>query len=62
MNAGLQQGDVITVISGQEIESVSQIQEMLLKFSKEQEIQVNVMRQGKEGYKEISCKVVLNCL
>ncbi len=62
MNAGLQQGDVITVISGQEIESVSQIQEMLLKFSKEQEIQVNVMRQGKEGYKEISCKVVLSCL
>lgn len=36
---------MITVISGQEIESVSQIQEMLLKFSKEQEIQVNVMRQ-----------------
>lgn len=62
MNAGIQQGDVITMISGKEIASVSQIQEMLLKFSKDQVIQVSVMRQGKEEYKEIVCKVTLDRL
>lgn len=62
MDAGIQQGDVITEISGQTITSISEIQEMLLKFSKEQVIQVHVMRLGKEGYKEIPCSVTLNRL
>lgn len=62
MDAGIQQGDVITEISGQEITSISEIQEMLLKFSREQAIQVHVMRLGKEGYKEIPCSVVLDRL
>lgn len=62
MDAGIQQGDVITEISGQAITSISEIQEMLLKFSREQVIQVSVMRLGKEGYKEIPCSVTLNRL
>lgn len=62
MDAGIQQGDVITEISGQTIASISEIQEMLLKFSREQVIQVSVMRLGKEGYKEIPCSVTLDRL
>lgn len=62
MDAGLQQGDVITEINGQTITGISEIQEMLLKFSREQVIQVLVMRLGKEGYKEIPCSVTLDQL
>lgn len=60
MNAGMQQGDVITEISGQTVTSMAEIQEMLLKFSKDQMIQVVVMRQGREGYKDITCRVSLS--
>lgn len=62
MNSGIQAGDIITEINGKEIASLSQIQEMLLKFSREQVIQVVVMRQGRDGYKEIECSVTLNVL
>ena len=60
MNGGIQAGDIITEINGKAIETVAEIQEMLLKFSKEQEIQVKVMRQGREEYKEITCSVKLD--
>ena len=62
MNSGIQAGDIITEINGKTITSLSQIREMLLKFSREQVIQVVVMRQGKDGYKEIECSVTLNVL
>ena len=62
MNSGIQAGDMITEINGKTITSLSQIREMLLKFSREQVIQVVVMRQGKDGYKEIECSVTLNVL
>lgn len=41
---------------------MTEIQEMLLKFSKDQVIRVKVMRQGKEEYKEITCSVKLDVL
>lgn len=62
MDAGIQQGDVIIEINGQPITGISEIQEMLLKFSREQVIQVLVMRLGKEGYKEIPFSVTLDQL
>ena len=62
MNSGIQAGDIITEINGKTITSLSQIREMLLKFSRDQVIQVVVMRQGKDGYKEIECSVTLNVL
>ena len=62
LNGGLQAGDVITEISGKTVAGVTEIQEMLLKFSKDQVIQVKVMRQGKEEYKEITCSVKLDVL
>ncbi len=62
MNSGIQAGDIITEINGKEITSVEEIQEMLLKFSRDQVIRVIVMRQGREGYKEIECSVTLGVL
>ena len=59
--SGIQAGDIITEINGREIASLSQIQEMLLKFSR-QAIRVIVMRQGREGYKEIECSVTVDAL
>ena len=60
--SGIQAGDIITEINGREIASLSQIQEMLLKFSRQQAIRVIVMRQGREGYKEIECSVTVDAL
>jgi S1-C subfamily serine protease len=62
MNAGIQRGDIITEISGQTIETMDDIQEILLKLSKDQVIQIRVMRQGREEYKEIPCSVALTRL
>ena len=62
LNGGIQPGDIITEINGQAALSLTEIQEMLLKFSKEQVIQVKIMRQGREGYKEIMCSVKLDVL
>jgi len=62
MNAGIQPGDVITEVSGQLIYQLSDIQTILLKFSREQVIEVTVMRQGKEGYQELICSVALEQL
>ena len=62
MNSGIQAGDIITEINSKEIKSVSEIQEMLLKFSRDQVIRVVVMRQGREGYKEIECSVTLDVM
>lgn len=62
VSAGIQNGDIITEVSGKEISNVEEIQKMLLKFSKDQVIQVKVMRQGKEGYKGITCSVALQML
>ena len=60
--AGIQAGDIITEINGNTISSLSDIREFLLLYSNGQVIQVNVMRLGKEEYKEIGCKVTLSVL
>ena len=62
LNGGIQAGDIITEINGKTVTSVTEIQEMFLKFSKEQTIQVKVMRHGREEYKEIVCSVTLDVL
>ncbi len=59
MEAGIQPGDIVKQISGQQITAVSELQSLLLKFSRDQVIEVVVMRQGKEGYQEISCSIAL---
>ncbi len=62
MDSGIQAGDIITEINGREIVSQSEIQEMLLKFSRDQAIRVIFMRQGREGYKEIECSVTVDVM
>lgn len=62
LNGGIQAGDIITEINGKTISSMTEIQEMFLKFSKDQTIQVKVMRHGREEYKEISCSITLDVL
>ena len=62
MNAGIQAGDIVTKINGQEIYKLADIQDILLKFSREQVIQIEVMRRGKEEYQEIACSVALGQL
>lgn len=62
MAAGIQSGDIIVDISGQEIKSLQQIQELLLNFSVDQNISIKVMRQGKEGLTEIVYSVGLSAL
>ena len=61
-DSGIQAGDIITEINGREIVSQSEIQEMLLKFSRDQAIRVIFMRQGREGYKEIECSVTVDVM
>ena len=62
MSSGIQAGDIITEINSREITSLSQIQEMMLKFSRNQAIHVLIMRQGRDGYKEIECSVIVDAL
>lgn len=60
MNAGIQTGDILVDINGNKITSMRDIQELLLKFSKDQVIRVTIMRQGREEYKSIACSVTLD--
>ena len=62
MSSGIQAGDIITEINSREISSISQVQEMMLKFSMGQVIRVMIMRQGRDGYKEIECSVTVDVL
>lgn len=62
MTAGLQSGDIIVDISGQRIGKISEMQELMLNFSAEQIINIKVLRQGKEGLKEIAFDVALTAL
>lgn len=62
MAAGIQSGDIIVDISGQEVKSLAQIQELMLNFSVDQNISIKVMRQGKEGLTEIVYSVGLSAL
>lgn len=62
MSSGIQAGDIITEINSREITSISQVQEMMLKFSRGQVIRVMIMRQGRDGYKEIECSVTVDVL
>lgn len=62
MTAGIQSGDIIVSISGQEITSLAKMQELLLNFSEDQVISVKVMRKGKDGLKEIGSSVKLGAL
>jgi serine protease Do len=62
MDAGLQSGDVIQSVNGQETMTVTSFSNVLLALSPEETYPVKVMREGKNGYQEITCKVKVGVL
>ena len=57
MDAGLQSGDVIRSVAGQEVASAEQFREVLLQLTPKETYSVTVMRAGTRGYKKITCKL-----
>ena len=57
MDAGLQSGDVIRSVAGQEVVSAEQFREVLLQLTPKETYSVMVMREGTKGYKKIICKL-----
>lgn len=60
MKAGIQNGDVITMLDGEETQSLKDFQKKLKTLKKGQIIEVKAMRQAAEGYVEISFDVTLS--
>lgn len=59
LSAGIQSGDVIVDIEGEEIAGFKDYVSALFKHEPEQSILMTVMRQAPEGYREIELEVVL---
>ena len=57
MDAGLQSGDVIRSVAGQEVASAEQFREVLLQLTPKETYSVTGMREGTKGYKKITCKL-----
>lgn len=53
MDAGLQSGDVIRSVAGQEVASAEQFREVLLQLTPKETYSVMVMREGTKGYKRL---------
>ena len=62
MAAGLQNGDVITEIDGDEILTAENYEKKLLSLKPEDTVEVKIERQGPEGYTEIICTVEVSVL
>lgn len=62
MEAGLQEGDVITELNGEEMRTVDQYTQMLLSLAPEQSVKLKVQRQNGEGYTELECTAVVGVL
>ncbi len=59
MQAGIQSGDVIVKLGTAEITSFGEYHEALLKLAPETGTTVTVMRQGQDGYQEMTIDVIL---
>lgn len=62
MTAGLQSGDIIVRMNGENIYTVEGYKEKLLELTPGEEIKIIVERQGAEGYTEINCVVEISVL
>ncbi|MBO5522839.1 MAG: serine protease, partial [Roseburia sp.] len=62
MAAGLQSGDVITKIDGENIFNVDGYESRLLSLAPGDMVEITIERQGAEGYTEISCRVEVSVL
>lgn len=59
MQVGIQNGDVITEISGEKIETVKGFQQQLKVCKAGSSVKIKAMRQGTEGYVEVTFDVLL---
>lgn len=60
MQVGIQNGDILVEINGQKVETVKDYQQKLKSYQDGDMIQVKAMRQGTEGYIEVSFDVTLS--
>ncbi|MDE7312022.1 MAG: S1C family serine protease [Eubacterium sp.] len=62
MTAGLQTGDVIVAINKEEVSSMRDYQQILLKLKKGEEVKITANRQNAQGYKKFTCTVEVGVL
>lgn len=62
MDAGLQMGDVIVEMNGQEILTMEDYQRMLLELKKGDEVKFTINRQGSEKYQKFTCRLEVGVL
>ena len=62
MAGGIQPGDIITSMSGQQVTNLKDVRSILLKCSNGQNIQVVCQRPDKDGYQELEVTVQLTIL
>lgn len=62
MVAGLQSGDVLTMMDGETIMTVDNYESKLLSLEPGNQVKIVVQRQGAEGYTEITCTVKVSVL
>lgn len=62
MNAGLQSGDIIVSMQGTNITDVSDYTEKLMSFSPGDSVNIEVKRQGTDGYTRITCTAAVGVL
>jgi serine protease Do len=62
MSAGLQSGDIIQSLAGQEVLSVSDFHQKLLELSVEETYPVVIQREGTNGYHKITCNIQVGVL
>lgn len=56
ITAGLQSGDVITAIDGNEMLTVEQYEQYVRRLTPGSDVEITIMRQGQEDYVEIKCQ------
>lgn len=56
-NVGIMNGDIIVAIGGKKIEQFADYNKALINLSKGEIVKINVMRKGKDGYKQIEYSV-----
>lgn len=61
-NAGLQSGDVIVEMEGEEIDGIKAYEEKVLTSEPRTAMQIAVMRQGMEEYLRVECRVMIGIL
>lgn len=62
MNAGMQAGDVMVEINGEQIMTVEQYTQKLMSLSPEQSVKIRVLRQSGEEYVAMECVAVVGVL